>query len=53
MPLERKVKVFTAWDPDNYMRGKPGDFLAVHHDNQKDVYVIDRDIFYRTYTEAE
>ena len=53
MPLERKVKVFTAWDPDNYMRGQPGDFLAVHNDNKKDVYVIAQDIFRRTYAPVE
>lgn len=49
MPLERKAKIFTVWDPDNYMRGQPGDYLAVHHDNQNDVYVIEKDIFQRSY----
>jgi len=49
MPLERKAKIFTVWDPDNYMRGQPGDYLAVHHDNQNDVYVIEKDIFLRSY----
>jgi phosphoglycolate phosphatase len=49
MPLERTAKVFTSWDPDYYMLGKPGDYLAVHKDNPKDVYVIAEDIFKMTY----
>ena len=49
MPLERMAKVFTSWDPDYYMLGKPGDYLAVHKDNPKDVYVIAEDIFKMTY----
>ncbi len=48
-PLDRTIKVFTAWDPDHYMLGKPGDYLAAHYENPKDVYVIARDIFEKTY----
>lgn len=52
-PLDRTVKVFTAWDPDHYMLGKPGDYLAAHCENPKDVYVIARDIFEKTYRPAD
>ncbi|MBN1776072.1 MAG: recombinase RecJ, partial [Clostridiales bacterium] len=52
-PLDRTVKVFTAWDPDHYMLGKPGDQLATHCENPKDVYVIARDIFEKTYRPAD
>lgn len=52
-PLDRTVKVFTAWDPDHYMLGKKGDYLAAHCDNPKDVYIIARDIFGKTYRAAE
>ncbi|MDO5602184.1 MAG: DHH family phosphoesterase [Oscillospiraceae bacterium] len=49
--LEKTVKVFTAWDEEKYMLGRPGDFLAVRCDDPHDVYVIERDIFSETYEE--
>ncbi len=45
------VKVFTAWDREKYMLGKPGDFLAVRCEDRNDIYVVERDIFYKTYEE--
>jgi phosphoglycolate phosphatase len=47
--LERNTKVFTSWNADGYMSGKPGDFLAVRQDDFNDVYIIRQDIFHRTY----
>lgn len=52
-PLERGVKVFTAWDKGKYMLGKPGDWLAVRSDDIHDVYVVERDIFAQSYNEVE
>ncbi|SCX12507.1 nanoRNase/pAp phosphatase, hydrolyzes c-di-AMP and oligoRNAs [Lachnospiraceae bacterium YSD2013] len=51
--LTNRVKVFTAWDEHKYYLGTPGDFLAVRADDTSDVYVINREIFYKTYTPAE
>ncbi|MCL2580202.1 MAG: DHH family phosphoesterase [Oscillospiraceae bacterium] len=48
-PLERNVKVFTSWNLEGYYCGKPGDYIAVRADDQKDVYIIREDIFYKTY----
>lgn len=50
-PLEKAVKVFTQWDPDTYMSGGPGDYLAVRQDDLKDVYIIEKNIFAKTYDE--
>lgn len=50
--LSRGVKVFTAWDKDKYMLGKPGDYLAVRSDDLHDVYVVERKIFARSYGEV-
>lgn len=50
--LERGVKVFTAWDKEKYMLGKPGDYLAVRCDDYHDVYVVEKVIFGRTYREV-
>lgn len=49
--LQRTCKVFTFWDESKYMLGKPGDYLAVRSDDLHDVYVIERNIFYKTYEE--
>lgn len=51
--LTERVKVFTAWDTEKYMLGVTGDFLAVRCDDKHDIYVVERDIFYRTYDKAE
>lgn len=50
-PLEKGVKVFTAWDKEKYVLGKPGDYLAVRTDDYHDVYVIEGKIFGKTYRE--
>ena len=47
------VKVFTVRDREKYVLGKPGDFLAVRCDNKHDIYIVERDIFYKTYEEIE
>lgn len=49
--LDHRVKVFTKWDPDKYYLGIPGDYLAVRADDNKDVYIIAKDIFGKTYEE--
>lgn len=51
MPLTRGVKVFTAWDKEKYMLGRPGDYLAVRSDDLHDIYVVEKTIFGKTYTE--
>lgn len=48
-PLNKGVKVFTAWDKGKYMLGRPGDMLAVRADDLHDVYVVERDIFAKSY----
>ena len=47
--LDHCVKVFTAWDEEKYMLGKAGDYLAVRMDDLHDIYVIEKNIFQRTY----
>ncbi len=51
--LTKMVKIFTAWDPEKYFLGKPGDFLVCYVDDIKDVYVVERDIFFKTYNLVE
>ena len=49
--IDHRVKVFTSWDEEKYYLGKPGDFLVARDDNPNDVYIVQEDIFYRTYEE--
>lgn len=51
--LTKRVKVFTAWDEEKYMLGKPGDYLAVRSDDKNDIYVIEREVFFRTYDKSD
>ena len=51
--LEKRYKVFTAWDPDKYYLGKEGDYLAVREDDLSDFYIIAANIFVKTYLPAE
>ena len=51
--LTSRVKIFTAWDEEKYMLGREGDFLAVRCDDRHDIYVVERDIFYKTYDPVE
>ncbi len=48
--LTKRVKVFTAWDEEKYMLGKPGDYLAVRCDDRHDIYVVEGDVFFKTYS---
>ncbi len=52
-PLEKGVKIFTAWDKSKYMLGRPGDYLAVRCDDPHDIYVVERDLFLKSYDEMQ
>ena len=49
--LTRNTKVFTRWNPDGYMYGGEDDYLAVKAKDINDVYIIQKDIFDKTYEE--
>ena len=51
--LTHGVKIFTAWDEINYMKGEAGDYLAVREDDTHDIYVIEEKIFGITYEEVK
>lgn len=52
-PLEKNVKVFTAWDENKYYSGKIGDYIVCREDDPHDIYVVRGDIFQKTYQEIE
>lgn len=47
--LEKNSKIFTEWDDERYMLGKRGDFLAVREDDPHDIYIIEKNIFKKSY----
>jgi len=47
--ISKRTKVFTQWNKEGYMFGKPGDWLAMRTDDHNDFYIIDNAIFQKTY----
>ena len=52
-PLEKHVKVFTRWNYETYMGGRPGDMLCYSTNDDRDVYVVRKESFGRIYEESE
>lgn len=51
-PLDKKVKLFTAWDDEKYYSGNPGDYIAVREDDPHDIYIIRGRLFHQLYAEV-
>ncbi len=48
-PLTRYTKEFTKWEYESYMAGDKGDMLCYSVNDDKDVYIIKKDVFYNIY----
>ena len=48
-PLDRYVKLFTAWDEEKYYSGNPGDYIAAREDDPHDIYIIRGRLFNKLY----
>ncbi|MCR4896738.1 MAG: DHH family phosphoesterase [Lachnospiraceae bacterium] len=51
--LDKPMKVFTEWDREGYMYGKVGDYVACRMDDHSDIYIVDGDIFAKSYAPGE
>lgn len=51
--LTRGMKVFTRWDAENYLKGEPGDWVAVRHEDSCDAYIIKQSLFPGLYTPCQ
>ena len=47
--LKKTTKLFPYWDPDNYMLGLKGDYIAVSKDDPKNIFIVEKAIFKQTY----
>lgn len=47
--LTKALKLYTTWDAENYMYGRPGDYVAVRQGDPTDVYIIMGKVFEKTY----
>lgn len=47
--LTKTTKLFSYWDQDRYMVGKKGDYLCVSQDDLHDMFIVDKNLFRKTY----
>ena len=47
--LTTTVRLFPAWDEENYQLGKPGDYLCVRKDDPHGIFILERDLFEQVY----
>lgn len=52
-PLDKCVKLFTAWDDEKYYSGAVGDYIAFREDDPHDIYIIKKDLFDQLYKEIK
>lgn len=48
--LLKAAKVFTRWDYEKYMMGNIGDYICYTANDEKDIYIINKEIFKETYS---
>ncbi len=49
--LERRTKIYRK-DSVDYFVGNPGDYMAIRCDDMTDIYIIQKEVFLRTYEEV-
>ena len=50
--LDQYTKIFSRWNYETYMYGKPGDMLCYSYNDEKDVYVVKKNSFAHIYEEV-
>lgn len=48
-PVDKHTKVFSRWQYETYMNGEAGDMLCYSGSDEKDVYIVKKDIFHILY----
>ncbi|MBR5636168.1 MAG: DHH family phosphoesterase, partial [Pseudobutyrivibrio sp.] len=47
--LATRTKVFTKWNQESYCLGRPGDYIIAPENDLSNVYVLDKELFFKTY----
>ncbi|MBQ3796169.1 MAG: DHH family phosphoesterase [Butyrivibrio sp.] len=47
--LQKTTKLFPYWDSERYMLGQKGDYIAVSQDDIHDIFIIEKNVFSKTY----
>ena len=47
--LTKTTKLFSYWDSEKYMLGQKGDYLAVSQDDIHDIFIVEKNLFRKTY----
>lgn len=50
--LTKTTKIFPYWDTDKYMLGMKGDYIAVSQDDKRNIFIIDKKLFKKTYKQV-
>ena len=50
--LNKTTKLFPYWDSETYMVGKKGDYIAVSVDDPHDIFIVEKSVFKKTYTQS-
>lgn len=48
--LEKTTKLFPYWESETYMVGKKGDYIAVSVDDPHDIFIVEKSLFRKTYS---
>lgn len=51
--LKHRLKLFTLWDNENYLRGEPGDWLVQTKHNPQDQYIVKKSVFEMLYSSVK
>ena len=47
--ISKTTKLFPYWDCEKYMLGQKGDYIAVSIENKHNVFIIEKNLFKKTY----
>ena len=51
--LERKTKLFTQYNDNNYLTGKVGDYLTIRGKDLQELHIINGEVFTKYYCDVE
>lgn len=50
--LKAPMKIFPVWTDESYLLGHTGDFVVCKKDDPQDIYIVERNVFFKSYEEV-